>query len=527
MFTLLLLAATVAQDPRGTQLIDRNRADRALPTTPPLPVPSSRPQPSITTDRSAAPITGIRFVGAKAPARVAAAARHFLGQRADKPTLTRLAAAMSAAYEGGDVALYTVAIPDQAFTGGVVTVSLTEGRIARAQVKTDTPGAHPLLRRRLAPMTAETPLSRATYERQMALIAAIPGLTAQTDFTDPDANGALVLTVTPKQRRTKFTAGFSNRGVALLGDGQLDVRGEAYGAAVDGDLLSVSASAAADLKRYRYGALGYTAPIGASGLSASANAAYLETRPKGYPLLGHAKQAGASLGYPLVRRVHQAVDLSLGIDGLDSDNAAFGNIIASERTRVARAAVGLVDARTRRTVSLSASLSQGIAGLGTRIGTPYARAGFAKITAAASVNQAIGQRLVARVQASGQYTPDVLPAAERFAIGGETIGRAFDTALVTGDTGGGALAELAFRPLKTTRLAQSEVYAFGDYGGTRVQARPGLPSEHYTLASAGAGVRAKYRAKAELGLEAARVLEAPYRGYGEDWRISVSWRVSS
>lgn len=529
MLTLLMLAAAVAAPPtaRGTQLIDRERADRALPTIPTPRRAPSRPIPTIAADRPAGPITGIRFVGAQAPAKVAAAARGFLGQQADRATLTRLAAAMSAAYEGGDIALYTIAIPDQDFAGGVVTVGLTEGRIARVQLAGATPGSHPLLRRRLAPMTAEAPLSRATYERQLALVAAIPGLTATTDFTDPDANGALVLTVTPRQRRTKITAGFSNRGVELLGSGQVDLRGEAYGVATDGDLVSLSASAAPDLRRYRYGAAGYTTPIGASGLSAALNLAYLETRPAGYPLVGRARQAGVTLAHPLVRRTHQSIDLSLGVDALNSDNATFGNVIASERTRVARVAATLVDVRATRSVSLSASLSQGIGGLGTRIGTPFARSGFAKVTAAASVEQAVGRRLFARVQGSGQYAPDVLPAAERFAIGGEGTGRAFDTGLLTGDIGGGALTELAIRPLTTSRFAQSEVYAFGDYGGTRTRARPGLAGERYTLASAGVGARARYRDKAELSVEAARVVQAPYPGYPEQWRVSVGWRVSS
>ena len=525
MLTLLMLAAAVPQQPaRGTQLIDRDRADRVLPTLPVRRPAASRPAPTVAAARAAVPIAGIRFVGAQAPAKVAAAARGFLGQRADRATLTRLAAAMSAAYEGGDVALYTIAIPDQDFAGGVVTVGLTEGRIARVRLAGTRPGAFPLLRARLAPMTAEAPLGRATYERQLALVAAIPGLTAKTDFTDPDADGALVLTVTPTQRRTKFTAGFSNRGVALLGSGQIDARGETYGVATDGDQLSVSASAAPDLRRYRYAAAGYLAPLGASGLNASVNVGYLETRPTGYPLLGRAAQAGVTLAHPLVRRAHQSVDLSLGIDALNSDNATFGNVIASERTRVARAAAALVDVRRTRSVSLSASLSQGIGGLGTRIGTPFARAGFAKLTAAAAIDQGIGPRVSARVQASGQYTPDVLPAAERFAIGGEAIGRAFDTALLTGDIGGGALAELAYRPLAAERFARSEVYAFADYGGTRTR---GVARERYTLASAGAGVRARYREKAELGLEAARVVQAPYAGYPDDWRVSVSWRISS
>ena len=528
MLMMFLLAMVAGQQNGGTtSLIDRNRADRLQPVTPPVPARIGQPAVRVTRGDAAQPIKGIRFVGARAPIKVAAAARGFLGQQASSAILSRLAAALSAAYDGGDVALYTIAIPDQDFAGGVVVVSLTEGRIGKAQIKTDQPGSHPLLRRRLAPLTIEKPLSRATFERQLALVGAIPGLTVKTDFADPAADGVLVLTVTPVQRRTKVSAGFSNRGVALLGDGQLDVRGDIYGAAIDGDQLTAAISSAADLRRYRYGSVGYTAPIGASGLTASGSALYLETRPKNYPLLGRAKQASVALGYPLVRRTHQSVDLSLGADALDSDNAAFGNVVASEHTRAVRASGAMVDSRTRRSVSLSGSLSQGIGGLGTRVGTPFARRGFAKATGAASINQAIGKRLVARLQASGQYSPDVLPAAERFAIGGETLGRAFDTGLLTGDSGGGALAEVALRPLKAARLATSEVYLFGDYGAVRLHDYPGLSRDHYSLASAGAGVRARYREKAELGLEAARVVKDPYAGFDDTWRVSVMWRVSS
>lgn len=522
---LAALAVAAAQTSPGAILLDRQRVDRAQPTPPPRRTAAAPALPAIH-DAPDTPIRGIRFVGAKAPAAVAAAARPFVRRKATRQTLVELTAALSAAYAKAPVALYSVAIPQQDFAGGVVIVSLTEGRIATAQLKGAKPGAQPLLRRRLTRLTSEAPLSRATWERQMTLAQAIPGLTVATDVADPQATGALVLTATPKQKRTRFTAGFSNRGVDLLGDGEWDASAAFYGAAIDGDQLSVSASAAADLTRYRYVSAGYSAPIGADGLSAGANVAYLETRPKGYAVTGHARQAGLSLSYPLIRSFHRSADLSLGVDALNSDNAAFGSIVADERTRAVRLAGSVADTQTRRELSASAAISRGLDGLGARVATPGVRTDFTKATASAAASHAIGKRLVARLTASGQWSRDALPAAERFAIGGAAIGRAFDTGLLTGDRGGGGSGELAYRPLGEGRFATSELYLFGDGGAVTVLPRAGSGAQTYDLASAGVGARARYKEKAELGLEAARVVDAPYPGYGEDWRLTVGWRLS-
>lgn len=519
----LLFALAVGQTTPGAILIDRGRVDRARPVQ-----PSSKPAtpraPTLVTSRyPGTPIRGIRFVGAKAPAAVAKAARPFIGRAATQTGLAELAAALSTAYGDSPVALYTVAIPDQDFAGGVVDVLLTEGRIATAQVKTDRPGSHPLLRSRMVPLTQEAPLSRTRFERQVTLMRAIPGLSFDTALTDPGNDGALTMVVTPKQKRRKLTAGFSNRGVDLLGDGQFDLGAEFYGLARDGDQVTLAASAASDLKRYRYLSGGYALPLPAD-LTLSAGAAYLETRPKGFPITGRAKQANLSLAYPLLRSFHRSADLSLGVDALNSDNAAFGNLIASERTRAVRAAASYADARPKRQAALSIALSQGLDVAGAR--TTTADRGFAKATASASVAQAIGSRVVARASASGQYSRSALPAAERFAIGGEAIGRAFDTALLTGDRGAGGLGEIALRPIGKGKLSASELYGFVDGGTVSIEATALYARQRYTLASAGVGVRARYGDKAELGLEAARAIDDPYVGYDENWRISVAWRLS-
>ena len=183
-------------------------------------------------------------------------------------------------------------------------------------------------------------------------------------------------------------------------------------------------------------------PLGAQGLTASASAAYLESRPRGIPVTGRAKQAAFTLSYPLVRAFRRSADLSLGVDALNSDNAAFGNVIASERTRAIRGVGSIVDVQPRRELPASLAVSRGLEGLGARVGVTGARTGFVKVSGGAAVSQAVGKRLVARLSATGQWSPHAVPAAERLAMGGDAVGRAFDTAVLAGDRGIAGLAEL-------------------------------------------------------------------------------------
>lgn len=521
LIALAMSAQATAQD-RGQLLIDRNRIDR-----PPLPTAEPAPDTPVAAPviEGGAPdttITGIAFEGTEAPGNVAEAAKPFLGRKASGATLAELAAALSGAYAGADVALYTVSIPTQDFVGGVVRVRIIEGRIATVEV----PGKNHLLRARLAPLTRETPLSRRTFERQQTLAREIPGLTFDTALTDPDGTGALTLAVTPKQRRTRFGLGFSNRGLDLLGPGQFDAKAELFGALTDGDRFELSGAASPDFDQLRYAAANYVTPIGAGGLSFGVNAAFLETRPDSVPLTGRAKAAGATISYALVRGFQRSGDISLGIDGLNSDNAVLGNVFSQERTRAVRGSASLSAAKPRRQFAVAGALSKGIDGLGARAGDLFAEPGFIKATLGASFAQAIGQRAAVRLNASGQYSGDRLPAAERYSVGGEAVGRAFDTAILTGDRGVGGLAELGWRPIKGGRFATSEIYAFGDAAAVALVDRGGFARQDYSLASAGIGVRARYLTKAEVGLEGARVIDDPYAGYPDDWRVSVSWRLS-
>lgn len=518
---ILTLALAAAQAAPGATLLDRTRTDRVPSRARLTRQPVGKSAAAVVADAPDVTITGVRFHGVDAPAPVARAAAPFLGRKAARQTLAELAAALAAAYRDSDVALYTVAIPAQDFARGLVVVQLIEGRIAGVDFAAP---AGPQLRARLTPLTAETPLSRATFERQLTLARAIPGLTLDADVADPAGTGALRLQATPRQKRRKLTAGYTSRGVDLLGAGQLDLNALAYGALIDGDQLSAGFAAAPDLRRFRLATAGYTAPVGSRGTALSLSGAYLETRPRRLGGKGTAKQLAAAVTHPLLRRFTRSADLSVAIDGIDSDDATIASVIARERARAARVAVSYAAASERRSWSVAAAASHGLAILDAF--SPDAERGFAKLTASANLSQAIGRRVTARVSASGQYSGDRVPATERFAIGGDAIGRAFDEAVLAGDRGGGGLAELAWRPVGGKRFGQSELYAFADAGRVRIAARDGFAAQRYSLASAGAGGRLRFTEKAELGVEAARVVDRPYPAYRGDWQLTASWRLT-
>ncbi|RYD21541.1 MAG: hypothetical protein EOP69_01040, partial [Spirochaetia bacterium] len=128
------LGATVNVDSVPT--IDRDRLDRKDPLVPrPAPnVPLSQPQADISVPQptSATTMRGVRFEGSSInPQTLATAARVFAGAPLTRPTLQKLANSITALYAKSDIAFYAVSIPSQTMAGGIVTVQVVEGRIAR------------------------------------------------------------------------------------------------------------------------------------------------------------------------------------------------------------------------------------------------------------------------------------------------------------------------------------------------------------------------------------------------------------
>lgn len=520
-------AAVSPATPQSSLIIDQGRADRlpAGTANPPDPAAASpgMPMPEIGLAGSGAPIRSIRFDGVPVPATVAAAARRFIGRRADAATLNRIAAAMSDAYGKSDIALYTIVIPDQDLSGGRLRVTVVEGFIERVAVP---PGAGRLLRAYAAQLAAERPLTRRTLERYLSLMRDIPGMTVDAQLLRGTRAGGVILDLKVRQKRFNVTFGFDNQGVGSLGTAEFEADAHAYGLLREGDHTALTGLATPDFNRLRYASISHATPVGDAGMVLTLSGGYLATRPRDSMVDGDARTYGATLAYPLIRGYKRNLTASLGIDAVDSDAAVFGTVFSSDHTRALRGAVGYSYASAKSAFTAGLTANRGLGILHARGTAFFTDPVFTKLNGRVTYDRQIGRRFFTHMKAAGQYSGDRLAAAERFAAGGSDFGRAFDQAVLTGDQGLAGSLEIAFRPPLPKTLAGSEIYVFAD--GARVHLVERLPYAYagtYDLASAGAGARLAYAERASLGLEVARAIDRPFANDRETWRFNLSWRL--
>lgn len=510
-------------------ILDQNRLDRA-------PIPTDRSQQEIRTrhplpkgqskveaEASAVAIRGITFGGRQVPLRVANAAKPFLGKTATKETLKALAAALSDAYADADIALYTVVIPDQNFAKGIVVVKVAEGFVERVVF---THGMTRMNKAYALALTKERPLSRHSLERYLSLMRDIPGETDDVQILRGTKPGGVILQIKSDRKHFDASMGFDNRGQELQGGAQFSAQLHTYSLLRDGDRTDLTGQVTPNPKRLRYVSLAHTTPIGDNGATLSGSVGYLATQPKHSTLSGDAKTAGLTAAYPIIRGYKKNLTATLGVDAINSDQAILGDVFSSDHTRAARGAVGYSDAEEKSVLTAGVTVSRGLNILSAH-GTPnQSHPIFTKVNGRITYDHQIGKKFIGRVRATGQYSKDMLPAAERFVVGGADFGRAFDQAVLSGDRGYAGAGEIAWRPDVGKKFAGSELYGFADYSKLHLVERYPYAAGTYDLGSAGAGVRVAFTPRAWLELEGARVIDQPYPGYRGKWRFNISWKLN-
>src|SRR5690606_36135311 len=147
----------------------------------PLPDPEAKPLSLGKVELGARPdvtIREIRFVGAGVPANVGRAAQRFVGRPASADNLAKLAAAMTRAYNRSSVALFTLVIPEQDLSDGIVTVASAEGYVGSVTLSGEREsGPASLVAKMAGGLAGRRPLPRARFERALGNIADIPGVT--------------------------------------------------------------------------------------------------------------------------------------------------------------------------------------------------------------------------------------------------------------------------------------------------------------------------------------------------------------
>jgi len=526
---LLLPAAALAAQPAATPLDGRPplAPDRSRD---PLPDPEAKPLSLGKVELGARPdviIREIRFVGAGVPANVGRAAQRFVGKPASSENLAKLAAAMTRAYNRSSVALFTLVIPEQDLSGGVVTVASAEGYIGSVTLSGEREsGPAPLVDKMAGSLAGQRPLPRARFERALGNIADIPGVTVTPTLALGGAQGAVALDLAVDAKKPTIGLGFTTRTSQFVNDGIVEANARGASLLRSGDETRLTGAAALNLKSLLYLAASHSTPIGAGGTRAELSGAALRTRPKGLAIDGEAWSAGFGVTHPLIRASRRNLLASARIDYLDSKNALFGSTIAAEKTWTASGSLAFRLNEERTVVGARIGGAKGLDIAGARVDPGVGETGFAYADASLEANRAIGKAFVVRAAATGRWTRDRLPAAQRFSVGGATFGRAFEDGLVNGDRGYAAFGEFALRPLRSGRFSKSEIYSFVDYADVTLLGRTAIPRTGFELGSWGGGVRVAYAENATIGLELADPWKQPVPGYDQDLRVALSWKLS-
>jgi hemolysin activation/secretion protein len=196
---------------------------------------------------------------------------------------------------------------------------------------------------------------------------------------------------------------------------------------------------------------------------------------------------------------------------LDSSNAQLGLILANERVRAARLGASYNLTSSNDLILASATISQGIDGLGARTTPGIAVPDFQQVNLNLGYNRLFLDDWVVRVKGTAQLGGERLPTSELLSLGGSDYGRAFAVSTIIGDSGAAGSAELAWHPqvFPIDWLKGSELYVFADRGETWFRQRGFLTSGTAALTSAGFGTRLAGYRDTQIGLEAADQLAAP------------------
>ena len=407
---------------------------------------------------------------------------------------------------------------------------VTEAYIAQVKLEGHIGPAATQVLRFLDHLTAIHPIDTRSLERWLLLAGDVPGVSVTAVLNPSVENpGALTLVAKLSRRAVSGTLSADNRGFRQTGPEELLAVADFNSFTSLGERTELSIFHTFNHTE-TCGQASEEFFIGGSGLRLRLYGGDGETIPSGsLRAIGYdgiTRVFGAGLTYPYIRSRQQTLNFMLNFDGIES-RVQTDTGTGAQRTRTTfdslrvlsgGADYSLLDlfAGTARPATDLASLhvSQGLPILGASPNDDASasvlgeRIDFTKVSGEADRTQALfapfsGGNLAVRLGVTGQYSGDILPASEKFYLGGPHFGRGFYYGEVTGDSA----LETTVEPLLDTALPApdfiklklaAQFYAFYDWGETWESSR--LEQDH-TLRSLGGGVRLYAGERLEIDVE--------------------------
>jgi len=434
--------------------------------------------------------------------------------------------------------LAAVQVPTQRIDNGVVTMETLFARVVAVRARGQTEGAEAKLASYLSKLEQDEIFDRNRAERYLLLARDLPGYNVQLTLRPAGTGpGDLIGEVAVLRRTYLVDATVSNLASKSTGRWGGQLRAQLFGLTGLGDVTTISGYSTADFEEQRVVQLSHSFRPGSEGLTVDGLFTYAWSKPDidaggAVPDL-IARTLYASLGarYPLIRSQRTNLWAGGGLDFLKQRVRFFGPQ-SEDRLRIAflRASWDSFDRvsaapgwRAAATVELRKGLDifnasdpcpddacpLGVIGPSRGDADPTATV----LRGAGQVDIAIGRMLALTLSPRAQLGLSPLAAFEEFTLGNYTVGRGYDPAVESGDSGLALATELRTKGFEMNGgQATLAPYIFGDAGWAWNKNLAGDPSH---LKSAGAGVRAdfsNFRLDASLAIPLERAGIADRKG---------------
>lgn len=210
---------------------------------------------------------------------------------------------------------------------------------------------------------------------------------------------------------------------------------------------------------------------------------------------------------------------------MDLDNAILIYRLTDDHTRAIRLSIKYRETSVDHQIDGELGVSQGINIASARASEGLGKVGFTKVNWRLSIDRMIHPSVAVRLKAAGQLSAARLPLVEQMVGGGSDFGRAFSSALISGDDGLSGALEIAWTPHLIRSFSSHELFAFIDRATVHYKQRYPYDGTTYRLASIGMGSRFQWNDKIGVDFGAARSIKQPYERMADEWRLFMTARI--
>jgi len=436
--------------------------------------------------------------------------------------------------------LAAVQVPTQRIENGMVRMETLYARVTTIRARGQTGGAEAKLAAYLGKLTQDEYFDRNRAERYLLLARDLPGYNVQLTLKPAGTGpGELIGEVAVLHQPYSLDVLVQNLGAQETGRWGGQVRGQAFGLTGLGDVTTLSFYSTFDFKEQKILQAAHSFRPGSEGLTIDGQITYAWTKPDigasdAVPDL-KAKTLFWTVDarYPLIRSQSSNLWGGIGVDFIDQ-KVHFFEPLTRDKLRILwlRADWDAIDLSSRRPgwrMSAFAEVRQGLGIFDATDGDEDVPPSRFDADATATVFRlggtgevALGRDFALAVSPRLQYALDALLSFEEFTAGNYTVGRGYEPATLSGDSGVGLSAELRgprMLPLKQTKLAV-QPFIFGDAAWVWNK-HDGEGADHLT--SAGGGIRAELADRFRLdGTVAVPLEKAGFDNRKGDVRVLVT-----